>query len=105
MSFLGRRVSDSGPYAGAARSEGGAWTADRVVGWLRAHPNLSVTAPEKGTIGSDLPATVVDVSVAREAENDDPDCPAKAKPCDLFVAAVDGADKAQLDARLPPQTG
>ena len=108
-------------------------TTDAVVGWLRANPNLSVTAPRKGTIGSDLPATVVDVSVAGEAENDDPGCPAK--PCanflgfpqwgepygiagrgvtrfyfsdveyggktHLFVAAVEGLDKAQFDAGLP----
>ena len=108
-------------------------TTDGVVGWLRANPNLSVTAPREGTIGSDLPATVVDVSVAGKAENDDPGCPAK--PCanflgfpqwgepygiagggvtrfyfsdveyggqtHLFVAAVEGLDKAQLDAGLP----
>jgi len=48
-----------------------------LLGWLRANPNLSVTAPRKGSIGSDLPATVVDVGVAPQADNDDPDCPAK----------------------------
>ena len=108
-------------------------TADGVVGWLRANPNLSVTAPSTGTIGSDLPATVVDVSVAGKADNDDPGCPAK--PCanflgfpqwdetygiagggvtrfylsdvkyggktHLFVAAVEGVDKAQLDVGGP----
>jgi hypothetical protein len=108
-------------------------TVDGVVGWMGANPNLSVTAPSEGTIGSDLPATVVDVSVARKADNDDPGCPAK--PCanflgfpqwgetygiagrgvtrfylsdvkyggktHLFVAAVEGVDKAQLDAGLP----
>jgi len=118
---------------GLARVEGVAGTADGVVGWLRANPNLSVTTQSKGTIGSDLPATVVDVSVAGKADNDDPGCPAK--PCanflgfpqwgetygiagggvtrfylsdvkyggktHLFVAAVEGIDKAQLDAGLP----
>jgi hypothetical protein len=118
---------------GLARVEGVPGTADGVVGWLRANPNLSVTTPSKGTIGSDLPATVVDVSVAGKADNDDPGCPAK--PCanflgfpqwgetygiagggvtrfylsdvkyggktHLFVAAVEGIDKAQLDAALP----
>ena len=108
-------------------------TAEGVLGWLRANPNLSVTTPRKGTIGSDLPAAVVDVSVAAKAENDDPGCPAK--PCanflgfpqwgepygiagggvirlylsdvkyggqtHLFVAAVEGRDRAQLDAGLP----
>jgi hypothetical protein len=115
------------PVKGVAR------TADGVVGWLRANPNLSVSAPSEGTIGSDLPATVVDVSVAGKADNDDPGCPAK--PCanflgfpqwgetygiagggvtrfylsdvkyggktHLLVAAVEGVDKAQLDAGLP----
>jgi hypothetical protein len=118
---------------GLKRVNGVPLTTDGVVGWLRANPNLSVTAPRKGTIGSDLPATVVDVSVAGKAENDDPDCPAK--PCanvlgfpqwgepygiagggvtrfyladvkyggktHLFVAAVEGVDKTQLDAGLP----
>lgn len=121
------------PKQGLQRVKGVPGTADGVVGWLRANPNLSVTAPEKGTIGSDLPATVVDVSVARGAENDDPSCPAK--PCanflgfpqwrgpyaigrggvtrfyfsdvkyggktHLFVAALEGEDKARLDAGLP----
>ena len=118
---------------GLIRVNGVPVTADGVVGWLGANPNLSVTAPRKGTIGSDLPATVVDVSVADKAANDDPGCPAK--PCanflgfpqwgepygiagggvtrfyfsdvkyggktHLFVAAVEGLDKAQLDAGLP----
>lgn len=118
---------------GLTRMNGVPLTTDGVVGWLRANPNLSVTAPRKGTIGSDLPATVVDVSVASKASNDDPDCPAK--PCanflgfpqwgepygiagggvtrfyladvkyggetHLFVAAVEGIDKTQLDAGLP----
>ena len=62
---------------GLIRVKGVPGTADGVVGWLRANPNLSVTAPSKGTIGSDLSATVVDVSVAGKADNDDPGCPAK----------------------------
>jgi hypothetical protein len=118
---------------GLQRVKGVPRTADAVVGWLRANPHLSVTAPRKGTIGSDLPATVVDVSVADKADNDDPGCPAR--PCanflgfpqwgepygiagggvtrlylsdvkyggesHLFVAAVEGIDKAQFDAGLP----
>ena len=118
---------------GLQRVKGVPGTADGVVGWLRANPNLSVTPPDEGTIGSDLPATVVDVSVSAKADNDDPGCPAK--PCanflgfpqwgetygiagggvtrfyfsdvkyggktHLFVAAVEGIDKAQLDAGLP----
>jgi hypothetical protein len=117
---------------GLKRVKGVPETAEGVVGWLRANPNLSVTTPSTGTIGSNLPATVVDVSVARKANNDDPGCPAK--PCanflgfaqwdetygiagegvtrfyfsdvkyggkkHLFVAAVEGIDKAHLDAGL-----
>ena len=108
-------------------------TKDGVVGWLRANPNLSVTTPRTGRIGADLPATVIDVSVAAKADNDDPTCPAK--PCanflgfpqweetygiagrgvtrfylsdvkyggktHLLVAAVEGLDRAKLDAGLP----
>ena len=131
--FFWEDVFPTTPKQGLQRVKGVPGTADGVVGWLRANPSLSVTAPEKGTIGADLPATVVDVSVAREAENDDPSCPAK--PCanflgfpqwegpyafgrgvvtrfyfsdvkyggktHLLVAAVEGVDKAQLDAGLP----
>jgi hypothetical protein len=113
--------------------EGAPRTADGVVGWLRANRNLSVTAPSSGAIGAGLPATVVDVSVAAKADNDDPGCPAK--PCanflgfpqwgepygiagggvtrfyfsdvkyggraHLLVAAVEGLDKAHLEAGLP----
>src|SRR4051794_2119644 len=68
---------------GLTRLKGVPGTADGVVGWLRANPNLSVSSPSKGTIGSDLPATVVDVSVAKKADNDDPGCPAK--PCANFL--------------------
>jgi hypothetical protein len=67
---------------GLKQVDGVPGTADGVVGWLRANPNLSVTAPSKGTI-ADLPATVVDVRVAGKAENDDPGCPAK--PCANFL--------------------
>jgi hypothetical protein len=68
---------------GLTRVMGVPATADGVVGWLRANPNLSVSPPRKGTIGSELPATVVDVSVAGKADNDDPGCPAK--PCANFL--------------------
>jgi hypothetical protein len=121
------------PKQGLKRVKGVPGTADGVVGWLRGNPNLSVTPPDRGTIGSDLPAQVIDVSVAAKADNDDPGCPAK--PCanflgfpqwgetygiagggvtrfylsdvkyggktHLFVAAVEGIDKAHLDAGLP----
>ena len=40
---------------GLLRLKGVPGTADGVVDWLRANPNLSVSSPSKGTIGSDLP--------------------------------------------------
>lgn len=42
---------------------------------------LEASAPTRGTIG-DLSATVVDVSLADDAVNDDPTCPVRA--CALF---------------------
>ena len=71
------------PKQGLTPVNGVPRTADGVVAWLRANPNLSVSSPSKGTIGSELPATVVDVSVAGKADNDDPGCPAK--PCANFL--------------------
>jgi hypothetical protein len=50
-------------------------TVKGLLGWLRNNPRLDVSAPRPGTIGSDLPATVVDVTVAKGAKNEDPNCP------------------------------
>jgi hypothetical protein len=52
-------------------------TVKGLLGWLRGNPRLDVSAPRPGTIGSDLPATVVDVTVARGATNEDPGCPTR----------------------------
>jgi hypothetical protein len=45
-------------------------TADGIVGWLGANPNLDASEPRPGAIGG-LPATVIDVSISRSAENDE----------------------------------
>jgi hypothetical protein len=50
-------------------------TVSGLLGWLRKTPRLHVSAPRPGTIGSDLPATVVDVTIAKGAYNEDPGCP------------------------------
>jgi hypothetical protein len=57
-------------------------TADGLLGWMSHDPRLVVSKPHQGAIGN-LPATVVDVSIAKDAENEDPGCPAEA--CVLFL--------------------
>lgn len=57
-------------------------TTDGLLDWMRDDPRLVVSEPHQGTIG-DLPATVVDVSIAKDAENEDPNCPTEA--CVLFL--------------------
>jgi hypothetical protein len=51
-------------------------TVKGFLGWLQQSSQLDVSTPHAGKIGSDLPATVVDVSIAKGAKNEDPDCPA-----------------------------
>jgi hypothetical protein len=50
-------------------------TVKGLLGWLQKTPRLHVSAPRPGTIGRSLPATVVDVTIAKGAKNDDPACP------------------------------
>jgi hypothetical protein len=50
-------------------------TVNGLLGWLRKTPRLHVSTPRPGTIGRGLRATVVDVTVAKGARNEDPDCP------------------------------
>ena len=52
-------------------------TAASLLAWLQSNPNLTVSKPTTGKIGT-LPASVVDIGVADSAVNDDPTCPAKA---------------------------
>ena len=51
-------------------------TAASLLAWLRSNPNLTVSKPTTGKIGT-LRASVVDIGVADGAVNDDPTCPAK----------------------------
>jgi hypothetical protein len=57
------------------RARGVPLTVKGLLGWLQHTPRLHVSAPHPGTIGRDLPATVVDVTIAKGAKNEDPDCP------------------------------
>jgi hypothetical protein len=52
-------------------------TAGGLLDWMRSSPNLELSSPTHGAIG-ELPATVVDVRVADDAVNDDPNCPVRA---------------------------
>ena len=45
--------------------------------WLQNNPNLTVSKPRSGKIGT-IHARVVDIGVSDGAVNDDPQCPAKA---------------------------
>lgn len=58
-------------------------TVKGMLAWLRATPRLDVSAPRPGTIGGSLPATVVDVTIAKGAKNEDPSCPTLT--CVLFL--------------------
>jgi hypothetical protein len=52
-------------------------TAASLLAWLQSNPNLTVSKPATGKIGT-IRASVVDIGVATDAVNDDPTCPAKA---------------------------
>jgi hypothetical protein len=58
-------------------------TVKGLLGWLRNTPRLHISAPRPGTIGRRLPATVVDVTIAKGAKNEDPACPTHT--CVLFL--------------------
>jgi len=66
------------------RVPGVSMTVKGLLGWLRKSPRLDVSAPHQGKIGSGLPATVVDVTVAKDAKNEDPGCPS-AGACVLWL--------------------
>lgn len=63
--------------------EGVPMTAEGLLEWMRNDPRLVVSDEHRGHVG-DVPATVVDVSVADGAKNDDPmGCPTPV--CALFL--------------------
>ncbi|MGW3284800.1 hypothetical protein ACWDR3_09170 [Streptomyces sp. NPDC001002] len=55
-------------------------TASDLVAWLRTRPNVEVSEPREGTIGTDaLPAQVVDdIATSGKAVNEAADCPVRA---------------------------
>ena len=58
------------------------WTSAKLLSWLQKNTNLTVSRPASGMIGT-IRARVVDIGVAQDAVNDDPQCPEKA--CANFV--------------------
>ena len=57
-------------------------TTASLLAWLQQNPNLTVSKPRGGKIGT-IRARVVDIGVSDGAVNDDPGCPAKA--CASFL--------------------
>jgi hypothetical protein len=61
------------------RAAGVAGTASELVAWLRTRPNVQVSKPRSGMIGTaGLPAKVVDIAISSKAVNEASDCPARA---------------------------
>jgi hypothetical protein len=63
------------PVVKGVRVEGIPNTATDLLEWVRSDPGLDVSKPIETTVG-EMPATAVDVAISKEAENDDPGCPA-----------------------------
>ncbi|MET9462186.1 hypothetical protein ABZY05_45500 [Streptomyces canus] len=61
------------------RAAGVASTASELVAWFRTRPNLRVSTPRSGMIGTDaLPAKVIDIAISSKAVNEASDCPTRA---------------------------
>lgn len=64
------------PVVHERRVRGVPMTTDGLLRWMRDDPRLAVSAPHQGEIGDGISATIVDVSIAAAAKNDDPGgCP------------------------------
>ena len=64
-------------------------TAAGMVSWLDKRPNLQVSDDHQTTVGAaHLPATVVDIAIAPDAENEDKGCPGP--PCVGILTWPDG---------------
>lgn len=63
------------PIENGRRVRGVQMTVDGFLDWLEQDPRLEMSRSRRGTIGSDLPATIVDVTVSSEATSEEPGCP------------------------------
>ena len=63
------------PVENGRRVRGVPMTVDGFLEWLEQDPRLDTSKPNPGTIGSDLPATIVDVTISSKATNEVPGCP------------------------------
>jgi hypothetical protein len=64
------------PVENGERVKGVPRTAAGLLDWLTSSTQLEVSAPTPGAIGA-FPATVVDIRLAPDAVNDDPNCPSR----------------------------
>jgi len=73
------------------RAAGVASTASDLVAWLGTRPNLQVSTPRSGRIGTAaLPAKVVDIAISGTAVNEAADCPTRA--CADFLTWPNAGD-------------
>jgi len=73
------------------RAAGVASTASELVTWFGTHPNLQVSTPRSGVIGTAaLPAKVIDIAISSTAVNEASDCPARA--CADFLTWPNAGD-------------
>ncbi len=73
------------PLENGARVNGVPMTAAGLLDWLSKSPRLTTTSPVTGSIGASIPATIVDVSIANGAHNEDPGCVGVYDACILFL--------------------
>jgi len=86
--YIGRGAVPVPGHRGLAVATDG--TAAGLAEWISRHPDLVISEPEQTTIGAGIDAVTVLVSVAADAETDDPDCPTRA--CVDFITDPVHAD-------------
>jgi hypothetical protein len=72
------------PVEGGERVKGVPVTAAGVLHWFRSSPQVDVSGATTGSIGA-IPATVVDVSLAPDAVNEEDNRYCRARTCALFL--------------------
>jgi hypothetical protein len=73
------------------RAAGVPSTTSGLLAWLKGRPNLHVSEPQSGTIGTGaLPAKLVDIEISSKAVNEASDCPARA--CADFLTWPNSGD-------------